>query len=134
MTELRAALPDNFISTAVISYGDDTGLGIPTKSFDLVDYVNVMTYDGSDHGTMDDFNKGLQYWSSRGVTKEKLNIGVPFYAQGQVQATYAKLIETTQPPHRPIPSIISAPFRTTTAFQPSRRKQNWPSGQTDRCY
>lgn len=93
MTELRAALPDKLISTAVISYGDNTGLGIPDESFDLVDYVNVMTYDGSDHGTMEQFNKGLQYWLGRGVAKEKLNIGVPFYARpGPV--TYAKLVET----------------------------------------
>ncbi|MBN8655229.1 MAG: hypothetical protein J0M11_05775 [Anaerolineae bacterium] len=93
MTELRAALPDKLISTAVISYGDDTGLGIPTESFELVDYVNVMTYDGYDHGTMEQFEKGLNYWSSRGVSKEKLNIGVPFYARPG-PAPYAKLVET----------------------------------------
>lgn len=91
MTELRAALPDKLISTAVISYGDDTGLGIPTESFELVDYVNVMTYDGSDHGTMEQFEKGLQYWSSRGVPKEKLNIGVPFYSRPS-EVTYSKLV------------------------------------------
>lgn len=91
MRELRDALPNAIISTAVISYGDDTGLGIPTESFDFVDYVNVMTYDGSDHGTMAQFERGLQYWSDRGVPKEKLNIGVPFYSRpGEV--TYAKLI------------------------------------------
>lgn len=91
MTELRAALPDKLISTAVISYGDDTGLGIPSESFELVDYVNVMTYDGPDHGTMEQFEKGLQYWSSRGVPKEKLNIGVPFYSRPS-EVIYSKLI------------------------------------------
>lgn len=91
MRELRAALPNAIISTAVISYGDDTGLGIPTESFELVDYINVMTYDGNDHGTMQQFERGLQYWSARGVPKEKLIIGVPFYARPG-PLTYAKLI------------------------------------------
>lgn len=91
MTELRAALPDKLISTAVISYGNEYGLGIPTESFQFVDYINVMTYDGSDHGTMQQFEKGLQYWSSRGVPKEKLNIGVPFYSRPG-ELTYAKLV------------------------------------------
>ena len=91
MTELRAALPDKLISTAVISYGDDTGLGIPTESFELVDYVNPLTYDGSYHGNLEQFEKGLQYWSSRGVPKENLNIGVPFYSRPS-EVTYSKLV------------------------------------------
>jgi len=93
MTELRAALPNAIISTAVISYGDEYGLGIPTESFDLVDFVNVMTYDGHDHGTMEQFEKGLNYWSSRGVSKEKLIIGVPFYGRPG-PAPYSRLVTT----------------------------------------
>jgi chitinase len=58
MQELRKALPDKLISTATISYGDDTGLGIPNEVFDLVDYVNVMTYDGQIHGSLTEFEEG----------------------------------------------------------------------------
>ncbi len=39
-----------------------------------------MTYDGPDHGTMEQFEKGLAYWSERGLPKEKIVMGVPFYA------------------------------------------------------
>jgi chitinase len=93
MKELRAALPDKLISTAVISYGDDTGLGIPDESFELVDYVNVMTYDGNIHGSMEEFEEGIKYWSERGVQKEKLNIGAPFYSRPS-EISFAKLVQT----------------------------------------
>lgn len=81
MRELRAALPDQLLTMAVISYGDDIGLGVPNESFDLVDFVNVMTYDGPDHATMEQFQKGLDYWSERALPKEKIVMGVPFYSR-----------------------------------------------------
>lgn len=92
MQELRKALPDKLISTATISYGDDTGLGIPNEIFDLVDYVNVMTYDGEVHGSLTEFEEGLKYWSARGVPKEKINIGVPFYSRPS-EVTFANLVK-----------------------------------------
>ncbi len=92
MQELRAALPDKLISTATISYGDETGLGIPNEVFDLVDYVNVMTYDGQIHGSLTEFEEGLKYWSERGVPKEKINIGIPFYSRPS-EVTFANLVK-----------------------------------------
>jgi GH18 family chitinase len=92
MEELRIALPDALISTAVIGAGDEYGLGFPAEVFDIVDYVNVMTYDGPDHGSMEQFNEGIQYWSVRGVSKGKINIGVPFYSRpGEIP--YKQLVE-----------------------------------------
>lgn len=93
MKELRAALPDKLISTAVISYGDDTGLGIPNESFEFVDYVNVMTYDGNIHGSMEEFEEGINYWSTRGVPIKKINIGAPFYSRPS-EVSFAKLVQT----------------------------------------
>jgi GH18 family chitinase len=82
MQELRAALPaDKKLSTAVVAYGDDNGLGILPEIFDLVDTVNIMTYDGPDHGSMSQFQTGLDYWQGRGVPAEKTVMGVPFYAR-----------------------------------------------------
>lgn len=81
MQELRAAMPNQLLTMAVISYGDEFGLGIPDESFALVDFVNIMTYDGPDHGTMEQFQKGLDYWSGRGLPKDKTVMGVPFYAR-----------------------------------------------------
>ncbi len=92
MKELRRTLPEKEISTAVISFGDDTGLGIPSEVFELVDYVNVMTYDGDIHGSLVEFEKGLEYWSGRGVPKEKINIGVPFYTRPS-EISFAKLVQ-----------------------------------------
>src|SRR5690242_6272546 len=69
--ELRAALSDKLLTAAVVSYGDNS-LGIPTESFEMLDFVNVMTYDGPEHGTLEQFEKGIAYWSERGVPREKL--------------------------------------------------------------
>jgi GH18 family chitinase len=95
--ELRAAIPDKLLTTAVVSYGDDNGIGIPTESFELFDFVNIMTYDGLDHGSMEQFEKGLSYWSARGLTKDKIVMGVPFYSHvkdSQAQGvTYARLVK-----------------------------------------
>jgi chitinase len=81
ISELRAAMPGKLITTAVVAYGDEYGLGVPAETFEMFDFVNVMTYAGSDHGTMEQFNKGLEYWSSRGLPSEKIVLGVPFYSE-----------------------------------------------------
>ena len=90
--ELRVAMPEKLLTAAVISSGDEHGLGIPTESFELFDFINIMTYDGPDHGTMEQFNKGIEYWSSRGLNKEKMVIGVPFYSRPD-EVPYSKLIK-----------------------------------------
>jgi len=41
--ELRAALPDKLLTTAVVSYGDNA-LGIHPESFELFDFVNVFVH------------------------------------------------------------------------------------------
>jgi GH18 family chitinase len=89
--ELRAAMPDKLLTTAVVSYGDEHGLGIPDESFKLFDFVNVMTYDGPDHGTMQQFERGLAYWSERGLPREKIVLGAPFY--GDPNLPYFKIVQ-----------------------------------------
>lgn len=94
--DLRVALPDKLLTTAVVSYGGNA-LGIHPESFELFDFVNVMTYDGPDHGTMEQFKKGLAYWSERGLPKEKIVMGMPFYSHVKESSaegvTFAKLIQ-----------------------------------------
>ena len=92
ISELREALPDKLLSTAVISYGDETGLGIPTETFALLNFINVMTYDEPGHASMEQFQKGLDYWLERGVPPEKLVMGIPFYSRpGEIP--YRKLVK-----------------------------------------
>ena len=95
--ELRSAMPEKLLTTAVVSYGDDNGLGVPNESFELFDFVNIMTYDGPDHGTMEQFERGLSYWSERGLPKEKIVMGMPFYSHVKDSSaegvTFAKLVQ-----------------------------------------
>src|SRR5260221_5858561 len=67
--ELRKAMPDKLLTTAVVSDGENSA-GIATESFALFDYVNVMTYDGPNHGTMKQFEQCLSFWTTRGLPKE----------------------------------------------------------------
>ncbi len=78
--ELRQAMPDKLLTTAVVSYGA-TGEGIPAETFPLFDFVNIMTYDGPDHATMPQFEAGLDYWQGRGLPPEKTVLGLPFYGR-----------------------------------------------------
>ena len=78
--ELRVAMPDRLLTAAVVSHGDNAA-GISPETFELFDFVNVMAYDGPEHGTMQQFMQGLSYWSARGVPQQKIVMGVPFYAR-----------------------------------------------------
>src|SRR5690349_7807370 len=89
--ELRSAMPEKLLTTAVVSYGDEHGIGVPNESFELFDFVNIMTYDGPDHGTMEQFERGLEYWRGRGLPKEKIVMGAPFY--GDPDLPYYKIVD-----------------------------------------
>jgi chitinase len=89
MLELRTAMPDRLFTTAVVAYGDN-GMGVLPESFELLDFVNIMTYDGSDHGSMEQFERGLTFWSERGLPPEKIVMGLPFY--GDPNVAYSKIV------------------------------------------
>jgi GH18 family chitinase len=89
MQELRAAMPDKLFTTAVVSYGEN-GMGILPETFELFDFINVMTYDGPDHGAMEQFERGLTFWSERGLPPEKIVMGLPFY--GDPDLAYYKIV------------------------------------------
>ena len=90
MQELRLAMPDKLFTTAVVSYGEN-GMGILPETFELFDFVNIMTYDGPDHGSMAQFERGLTFWNERGLPKEKIVMGLPFY--GDPNFGYFKIVK-----------------------------------------
>jgi len=69
---------------------------ITNEVIDMVDWVNIMTYDDTNednHSSFERAKKALEYWSNkRQIPKEKLLIGVPFYARPS-EKPYYKLVE-----------------------------------------
>jgi len=94
MKELRAALPkDKLLTAAVAALGQNAAV-IPSESFALVDFVNIMAYDnsGPQHSPMDFAQSALDYWLGRGLPPSKAVLGVPFYAQ-PADVSYGKIIK-----------------------------------------
>ena len=89
--ELREAFPDKLLTTAVVSYGA-TAEGMLDETFLIYDFFNVMTYDGAEHGTMQQFTDGMTYWQDRGLPAEKTVMGVPFYSRPN-EISYRKIVE-----------------------------------------
>lgn len=96
ITELRTAMPDKLLTAAVEAYGNN-GMHVLSKTFGLFDFINVMSYDGPDHGSMDQYQQALAFWTARGLPKEKIVMGVPFYSHVKDSSvagvTYAKLVK-----------------------------------------
>jgi GH18 family chitinase len=93
MQELRTALPkDKLLTAAVVALGEH-GEGIPSESFELMDFINIMAYDnaGPQHSSLDYAQSALDYWLGRGLPPEKATLGVPFYARPS-ETSYAKIV------------------------------------------
>ena len=82
MTELRQALPEKLLTIAAVALGP-TAAGIPAEAFALLDFINIMAYDGDgeNHSSMQYAQDALDYWRDRGLPPEKTVLGVPFYAR-----------------------------------------------------
>jgi GH18 family chitinase len=94
MRALRSALPkDRLLTAAVVALGSNAE-GIPVETFELVNFLNLMVYDGSetDHSPYSYAVKSLDYWSTRGLPPEKTVLGVPFYARPG-EASYHQLVQ-----------------------------------------
>jgi GH18 family chitinase len=92
MRELRAAFPAGryLLTSAVVVYGEN-GDSIPTESFELVDFLNIMAYDGPDHSTYELAVQALDYWAGRGLSPEKTVLGVPFYSRPN-EVSFSRLV------------------------------------------
>jgi GH18 family chitinase len=93
ISELRASLPaDKLLTIAAASKGRN-GEGIPAASFQYLDFINIMAYDGIEHASLNHAQTALDYWLSRGVPKSKLVLGVPFYTR-PIAIPYRTLVST----------------------------------------
>jgi GH18 family chitinase len=79
---------NKLLSCATASY---EGGMIPVSSIPYFDYVNIMSYDaigpswgvpGVEHSTYAQAVNDVNLWKSRGLSQEKLVLGVPFYGYG----------------------------------------------------
>jgi chitinase len=94
MTELREQLPPDKLLTAAVAVGENAD-GVKADVFDLVDFLNVMAYDGpgQNHSSYEFAEAALNYWQQRGLSQNKMVLGVPFYSRpGEVP--YRQLIAT----------------------------------------
>jgi chitinase len=80
--ELRTAMPQTLITTAVVALGP-TGESIPPQAFGIFDFVNIMAYDnqGSLHSSYEYADEALKYWLGRGLPASKAVLGLPFYSR-----------------------------------------------------
>lgn len=76
------------LTSATASYN---GGMVPVSSLPYFDFVNIMSYDaigpgwgtpGIEHSSYDQAVANINTWKARGLTKEKLVLGVPFYGYG----------------------------------------------------
>ena len=81
--------PKNKLLTAATASSD--GGMIPISALPYFDFLNIMSYDnigpswgmsGDEHSTVDQAKSNIKVWQERGLSKEKLVLGVPFYGYG----------------------------------------------------
>ena len=83
MRELRATLPSSLLLTAAVIADATHADGIDPAVFDLIDFANIMAYDGgaTDHSSLQLAERALATWDEVGLVREKRVLGVPFYAR-----------------------------------------------------
>ncbi|WP_310603013.1 glycosyl hydrolase family 18 protein [Anaerosporobacter sp.] len=96
MTYLKQGLKSRgkLLTAAVVGNGS-TGYGQTDKVLQMLDWVNVMAYDGNAGSGHSPYNFAVQcgeYWTkTRGLSKDKVVLGVPFYERPN-WASYADIV------------------------------------------
>ncbi|MCH2176934.1 MAG: glycosyl hydrolase family 18 protein [Lentisphaeria bacterium] len=94
---------NKLLTCATASY---VGGMVPISSLPYFDFVNIMSYDaigpswgtpGVEHATYEQAVQHVNLWIERGLTKEQLVLGVPFYGYGfgqyKANYTFAEIVE-----------------------------------------
>jgi chitinase len=82
MKELRDAMGNNKLLTSDVPSSGVDADNIPTKIFNLVNFLNIMAYDApkTQPSEYSDATDALNYWKNRSLPATKIVLGVPFYA------------------------------------------------------
>ncbi|MDG4824824.1 glycosyl hydrolase family 18 protein [Asanoa sp. WMMD1127] len=83
MSQLSSAMHSRgkLLTAAVVS-GGGTAQGVQPAVFGMVDFLNIMTYDGgSPHANYNWTISSINEWKSRGLPASKAVVGVPFYSR-----------------------------------------------------
>ncbi|MFN3405036.1 MAG: glycosyl hydrolase family 18 protein [Cytophagaceae bacterium] len=68
--------------SAAVYHSGNTANHIINEVFDYVDFLNIMAYDaGTPHSSYTLAVNTMNYWTNRGLAKEKIILGVPFYGR-----------------------------------------------------
>jgi chitinase len=83
MKELYTALHAQNKGVSVAAAGEGVhGDAVSLESFQYMDYLNIMAYDGpTPHSSYDYSVQCLDYWIGKGCPKEKIILGLPFYGK-----------------------------------------------------
>lgn len=91
VTDLAAVLhPKGKLLTAAVSQGYG-GSKIPNEALAVFDFINVMAYDATgtwapnkpgQHASFEFARDNLNFWLKRGVPRNRVVLGVPFYGYG----------------------------------------------------
>jgi chitinase len=86
MTELGAKMhaKNKLLTAAVVGGSVGTfGYAVETAVFEVVDFLNIMAYDHAavPHSGYDKSLIDLNFWKKRGLAKDKIILGVPFYGR-----------------------------------------------------
>ncbi len=72
------------IAVAPVNWNSD---GVTLTATSHVDYIHLMAYDNgaTNHSTLTFAQQSITFWSGKGVSKSKMNLGVPFYGKDEWQ-------------------------------------------------
>jgi chitinase len=90
---IRSALPSGSLVTAAVLADGAEAQGVTNEAVELLDFINLMAYDGprEDHSSFSMAERSIQSWIGRGVARERVVLGVPFYGRPG-NATYRTLL------------------------------------------